>query len=173
MALRISVFASKELQQATAILKGVDREISKFIRQTLKTVTSPEWAEAVRGQTSNAQEVKVVSDTARVAVSNQNITLKSGAVGKSLSGGAKPSDIIKQVEFGAPQDTTNTYTATSRKGKTFRVTRHTNRQFKGPSRSGYAVYPAAAKVIPRIAALYVQTTIRTFYELMEKAASRG
>lgn len=170
MPLRISVFASKELQQTITILKGIDREISKYIRQTLKTVTAPEWAEAVRGHTNNAQEVKVLADTARVLVSNQNITLRSGAIGKRLSGGATPPDIVRQVEFGAPQNTTNTYTARSRKGKSFQVTRHTNRQFKGPSRTGYAVYPAAAKVIPRIASLFVQTTIRTFYELFEKAA---
>ncbi|MDN4598845.1 hypothetical protein [Leifsonia virtsii] len=169
MALRISVFASKELQQTIAILKGVDKDISKAIRIHIRSITSGEWAEAVRGRTSNAQEVKVLANTARVLVSNQNITLRAGHIGKALSGGAKPSDIVRPVEFGAPQNTVNTYTARSRKGKTFRVTRHTNRQFRGPSRTGYAVYPAASKVIPRIASLFVQTTIRTFFEGFERA----
>lgn len=172
MALRISVFASKELQQTIAILKGVDKDISKEIRTHIRSITSAEWAEAVRGRTSNAQEVKVLANTARVLVSNQNITLRAGHIGKALSGGAKPSDIARPVEFGAPQNTVNTYTARSRKGKTFTVTRHTNRQFRGPSRSGYVVYPAASKIIPRIASLFVQTTIRTFFEGFERA-SRG
>lgn len=169
MALRISVFASKELQTAIAVLKGADREISKQIRQHLKSVTSPEWQEAVRGRTGSAQEVRVLSDTARVQVSNQNITLKSGAIGKPLSGGARPRDIVKAVEFGASSTQPVTYTTRSRKGNSYRVTRHTHNQFRKRTSTGYAVYPAAAQVIPRIAALFVQTTIRTFFELVEKA----
>lgn len=169
MPLRISVFASKDLQRAILILKGTDKEISKEIRTRIRTFTTPEWQEAVRGRTTNAQEVRTLADTARVSVSNQNLTLKSATIGRSLSGGAKPSDIVKPVEFGAPQDTVRTYTATSRKGKKYQVTRHTHRQFKGVSRSGYAVYPAAAQIIPRFAAFIAQTTVRTFIELVEKA----
>ncbi|MFJ3392022.1 hypothetical protein [Leifsonia aquatica] len=173
MALRISVFASKELQQTIAILKGVDSDISKAIRMHIRSLTSAEWSAEVQGRVSNAQEVKVLSNTARVLVSNQNLTLRAGHIGKALSGGAKPSDIVRQVEFGA-SDTTATYGAVSRKGKRYVVhQRHTRRQFKSPSRSGYAVYPAAATFIPRAASLMVQTTIRTFFELFEKAASRG
>lgn len=171
MPLRISVFASKDLQRAILILKGTDKEISKEIRTRIRTFTNGEWQEAVRGRTSNAQEVKTLADTARVSVSNQNLTLKSASIGRSLSGGAKPSDIAKAVEFGAPQDTVKTYTATSRKGKQFKVTRHTDRQFRSPSRSGYAAYPAAAQIIPRVAAFFAQTTVRTFRELIEKASN--
>ncbi len=168
MALRISVLASKELQQAVTVLKGADVEIQKQIRSALRTVTSPEWQEAVRGQTATAQEVKVLADTARVLASSQTITLRAGHLSKPLSGGAKPSDIVKAVEFGAPRNSTNTYQTRSAKGRAYSATRHTSRQFRGPSRSGYAVYPAASKMIPRMAALFVQTTIRTFYELYEK-----
>lgn len=168
MALRISVFGSAPLQQALVILKGVDKEVSKAIRTHVRSISSAEWQQEVRGRTSNAQEVKVLADTARVLVSNQNVTLRAGAIGRPLSGGARPSDIVRAVEFGAPQNSVSTYTARSRKGKSFKVTRHTNRQFRGPSRSGYAVYPAAARIIPRIAALYAQTTIRTFYESIER-----
>lgn len=171
MPLRISIFASKDLQRAIAILRGADKEISKEIRGRIRTFTTPEWQEAVRGRTSNAQEVKSLADTARVSVSNQNLTLKSASVGRSLSGGAKPSEIVKAVEFGAPQDTVKTYTATSKKGKRYSVTRHTTRQFRGPSRSGYAVYPAAAQIIPRVAAFIAQTTVRTFHELVEKVSN--
>ena len=89
-------------------------------------------------------------------------------MGKALSGGYKPAMLAKATEFGANQDTTASYTATSRKGKRYTVrNRHTHHQFRSPSRSGYAVYPAAAKLVPRIFAAYIQTTVRALHEAFE------
>ena len=111
-------------------------------------------------------ESRVLGDTARVRVSDQNVTLASAGVGRALSGGARPPQIWHGVEFGANAKRT-AVTARSRKGKTYRYTRTVNRQFKTPNRRGYAVYPAAAKMIPRYAALWAQTVVRTFHETME------
>lgn len=166
--LRISVNSSKALQATILALKGMPAELSKQTRKAVKTVSDAEWSEAVRGNVTTRLETRVLSDTARVAVTNQNVTLKSASVGKSLSGGWKPSQLAKAVEFGAPRDTVKQYTATSSKGRKFAVKRHTTRQFKGVSRTGYVVYDAAARIIPRIAALYVQTTVRTLHEAFEK-----
>jgi hypothetical protein len=46
--------------------------------------------------------------------------------------------------------------------------RRTQRQYQPRDRRGRVVMPAAAKVIPRLASLWVQTTVRTFYEAIEK-----
>lgn len=171
MSFRISVFASKELQATILALKGMDRELAKQIRAAIKTVTQPEWQEAVRGNVTTALQTRVLSDTARVTVSDQNITLKSAAIGKSLSGGLKPSELAHSAEFGADRSFTKTYEATSRKGKHYTVReRHTRRQFKPRNLKGDVVYPAAARIIPRIASLFVQTTVRTFHELIEKGS---
>jgi len=171
MSFRISVFASKELQATILALKGMDRELAKQIRAAIKTVTQPEWQEAVRGNVTTALQTRVLSDTARVTVSDQNITLKSASIGKSLSGGLKPSEAAHSAEFGADRSFTKTYEATSRKGKNYRVReRHTRRQFKSRNLKGDVVYPAAARVIPRFASLFAQTTVRTFHELIEKGS---
>jgi hypothetical protein len=171
--LRINVNSSKALQATILALKGMPAELSKQTRAAVKSFSDTEWREAVRGNVTTALETRVLSDTARVAVTNQNVTLKSATVGKSLSGGYKPSQLARTTEFGATQDATATYTATSRKGKSYTVrNRHTHRQFKPVSRSGYAVYAAAARIIPRIAAAYVQTTVRTLHEAFEKGATK-
>ncbi len=167
--LRISVLSSKELQATILALKGMPAELSKQVRNVLKTFTTYEWQDELKGRVSTRLETRVLSDTARVAVTNQNITLKSATVGKYVGNSlVKPKDIAKAVEFGAPQNTVKTYPSRSRKGRSFTIhNRHTEHQFRGPSRTGYVVYPAAAKLIPRIAAAMVQTTVRALHEAFE------
>lgn len=167
--MRISVFSSPELQAAILALKGMERSIATQTRRAIKSITQDEWQRAVLGGTTRAAEVRVLGDTARVAVSNQNITLKSATVGRSLAGGYKPSQLARGYEFGSNRDRVATYKA-HRGGKEFTVTRHTTRQFPTIRKSG-PVYGAAAQVIPRFAALFVQTVVRTFYEAIEGKAS--
>lgn len=145
MALRISAFDSKELQATLILLKGMPKEVSKQVRQQTKRIALPEWQKAVRGRTGTRLESRVLGDTATVAVSNANVRLKSGTKGRSLSGGAKPREIAKSVEYG-----------------------NKHKQFKSRKRGGYVVQKAASNLIPRFAALWVQTTVRTFYESFER-----
>lgn len=156
--LRISLFSSKELQSVVLRLKGMDREIASQINKQTRTVAEPVWKEAVGANVTDRLEARVLANTARVSVSRANVTLKSAAIGKTLTGGAKPPELYHAVEFGANRDE---YVGTDR-GK-----RRTKRQFKARNAKGYAVYPAAAEVIPRIASLWVQTLVRTFHEAIE------
>ena len=170
--LRINVRSSKALQATILALKGMPAELSKETRKVIKTFTDDEWRGAVRGRVTTRLETRVLSDTARVAVTNQNVTLKSATVGRALSGGLKPSQLARATEFGADAGKVSTYQATSRKGKKYTVhNRRTRMQFRNVSRSGYAVYPAAAKIIPRVASAFVQTTVRTLHEAFEKGTS--
>lgn len=167
--MRISVFSSAELQATILALKGMERELAKQIRAAIKSFTQPEWQEAVRGNVSTRLQTRVLSDTARVAVSDQNVTLKSATIGKSLSGGLTPSELMHSAEFGADRNFTRSYTSTSSRGRQFTVhNRHTRRQFAPRNLKGHVVYPAAASIIPRIASLFVQTTVRTFHDLIER-----
>jgi len=144
--MRISVFNSKELQGTILLLKGAPREISKEIRKATKSVIAPVWQEAVRGETRTALQVEVLANTARVSVSDQNVVLSAGSIGKALVGGGTPPELTAGAEFGS--------------------TRY--KQFGTRASKGKVVMVAAANVIPRIASLWVQTTIRTFYEIMER-----
>lgn len=169
--MRISVFNSKELQATIALLKGVDRETAKELRRATKDMVGPAWAKATADRAATKLERIVLANTARVAISDQNITLKSASIGRQLPGGLSIKDQYHAVEFGGDRAKQTTYQAKSKKGRTFTVDkRHTQRQLKQTARTGNVVYPAAAHIIPRIASLHVQTVMRTFAELIERGS---
>lgn len=166
--LRISVYSSRELQGLIARLRLVDRETRKAIRAATRGVALPIWQESLAAHANTRLEVRVLSNTGRVKVSDQNVTLTSATIGRKLSGGLDPKTDYHLVEFGAPdRDAFRSYSATSRKGRAYTVRRRTQRQFKARNRTGYVVYPAAAEAIPRLASLWVQTAVRTLHELIE------
>lgn len=167
--MRVSVFRSPALQGTILALKGMDKELAKQIRQHLKSVTVAEWKTDLAQHSITRMENRVLVDSGKVAVSNENITLKAGGTAKRLRGGAKVRDLTQGTEFGSNPD--RQVRGTSRKGAAYK--RRLGPTFRPPNKKGYVFYPAAADAIPRIAALFVQTTVRTFHELVEKGASRG
>jgi hypothetical protein len=169
MALRISVFASKDIQRVVIAMRGLSTENASQINKANKAVVLPVWQEIVRSNAATRLESRVLVNTATVAVSRKNVTLKSATKGKALTGGFAPPYLYHLAEFGADPSMVQSYYATSSKGKKYLVKdRHTYRQFRRRKPNGYVVYPAAAEIIPRIASLWVQTTMRTFHELLEK-----
>lgn len=149
----------------------MDRTVAKETRAVLKKFVDPVWREAVNANLTNRMEARVLGVTARAAVSDQNVMLKSAAVGRQLTGGLRPFELMHNVEFGADRSFTRSYEATSKKGRQYRVTkRHTRAQFRARNRKGYVVYPAAAEVIPRVASAYVQVVARAFHESFEQGA---
>ncbi|MBT1633763.1 hypothetical protein [Curtobacterium flaccumfaciens] len=164
---RISVFASEELRTLLAAVKQVPREVRKNVRTYTKKNAQPIWQEEVRGRIASRLDDRVLGKTARVAVSDQNVMLQSGRIGKALTGGAKPAALAGGVEFGANRDERTTYETTSRKGKRYTVTRHTKRQLPSRNTNGRVIHPAARAGIPRFAKLWIQTAARTLYDAME------
>jgi hypothetical protein len=165
---RISAFSSPELQATLLALHGFDKDLKKQIRAQTKLHAQPMWQEAVNGNVTTRLEARVLGQTARVQVSDQNVTLRAAHIGKSLSGGLNPKTQWAAVEFGADIKAKRTYTATSSTGRNYTVKRRTSAQLRPRRRKGYVVYPAAQEVIPRLAALWAQTTVRTFHESLEK-----
>lgn len=168
--LKISVLNSKELQATILALKTMDKTVSANIRRYTKLIGQPEWQKGLREHALSRVQIRTLADTGRVAVSNQNVSLKSATVGRSLSGGLNPKEDWAAFEFGADRGNAakRTYDATSRKGKRYTVTRNTRRQLPPRSRSGWVVFPTARELIPRFASLWYQTTIRTLYETFER-----
>jgi hypothetical protein len=163
---RISLLVSKELQTLAQAIRGLDKEMSAQLRKHTKLVVGPVWQESVRGNVTNRLQTRVLSDSATVAVSDQNVMLRSGGIGR-LSSGLPKSEIAFAAEFGANRDSTEE--VVSSKGK--RYQRHTRRQFKYARPRGYVVYPAASEIIPRIASLWVQTMLRTTHEKFEEGGA--
>jgi hypothetical protein len=114
-------------------------------------------------------ESRAFGNTARIAVSNQNITLSVASVGKPLSGGLNPRSQAHVVEFGADRSTVVSYEARSARGTNYTVNKRRTRAMLRPKKkTGYVFYPTIKDVIPRIASLWIQTTVRSFYEALEK-----
>lgn len=165
--LRVSAYSSSELLAVLRGLRNLDRETKKHLRRNLKQIAEQAWKQALAQHANTRLEHRVLVDSGRVRVSDQNVRLTSASLSRSLTGGLKPSESYGAVEFGAGERPAARETATSIKGKKFTRHRDPNRPFKAPNRKGYVVYPAAASVIPRILAMYVQTFVRGIHEALE------
>lgn len=146
---------SPALRATIQTLAMLPREMRKQIRQHTKGVVQPEWKRALSDEAPSARifHERLVGPSAAY-VSDRNIKLRAGRAGS----------FPRETEFGAYREEFNEYTA--RGG---RVTRRTQRQFWHFNPRGHVVFPAAARIIPRIGALWAQTTVRTIHELIEKA----
>lgn len=166
----ISIFTSKELQVTVGLLKSIDKDLSREIRRAVKVISTPEWTQEVSANVRNPLQQRVLASNSSVAVGNDNVRLRSGNSTRRLSGGGSPATLARAAEFGTDRARVTTYQRRSPKGKTHTVKRRASVQLPSRSRSGWAVYPAAAEITPRIASLYAQTTLRTFAETIEKGA---
>lgn len=151
--LRVSALSSRELLTVLRGLRNLDRETKKQLRAHLRPMVLQEWQAAMAAKATTKLQNAVLVRTARARVSDQNITLTSATVGRSLVGGLKPSASWQAVEFGAGPATRNA------------------KAFGPPDRNGKVFYPAAANIIPRIIAMYVQTYARAIHEALEGKAS--
>jgi hypothetical protein len=156
--LSIDVYESRELQAVILSIRRADREIKKQIRQQTQKTLLPEWKKAL--------EHRVLVDTGRIKMSDQNVRMSSATVGRKLSGGLDPKTQAHAVEFGGDRAARHTYEV-ARNGKTFRVNRRTSAQLRPRRRNGYVVYQSAEQMIPRFAGLWVQTTVRTMHDALE------
>lgn len=163
MPVRISAKSSAEIRGTVLAIKTLDRDLRKQLRAGVRKVAAVEWEAALARNASTALERAVLVDTARVSVSDQNVRVRSaGARRRATSGGMRPVEYGRAVEFGADRGKVTTY---QRKGA--RVERHTARQMRPRSRSGYVFFPTAAEMVPRLLAMWVQTTVRTINEALE------
>lgn len=165
--LRVSAYSSQELLTVLRGLRNLDRETKKHLRRSLKTMAEQAWKAALAQRANTKLEQRVLVDSGRVRVSDQNVRITSASLSRSLTGGLKPSVSYGPVEFGADPSPGATETATSVRGKSFTRKRDPHRPFKRPNRKGYVVYPAAASIIPRILAMYVQTFVRAIHDALE------
>ena len=160
---RISVLVSKELQTLLSAVWELPKEVNRVIRLHTKRAADPIWQESTRGHVVDRMQTRVLADTAKVAVTDSNVLLRSGATGKMANGTPK-SLLASGVEFGADPD--KIITSRTRSGTAYK--RRRGRQFNLPRSKGYVVYQAARDSIPRLAKLWIQTAQRTVHEVIER-----
>jgi hypothetical protein len=162
---RISLLIDSPLRTVTLAMRGLDGEVRKQINSHTKRNAEPMWKEATRANADNRLQTRVLADTARVGVTDLNVTLRAGGAGR-LSSGTSTGILSAAVAFGANPG--KLIATRSRAGRQYK--RKQGAAFNRPRRGGYVVYPAAREVIPRIASLRVQTVIRTVHEAIEKVS---
>lgn len=162
---RISLLLDSPLRDMLIAVRSVPAEVRKQINAATKTAAEPIWFEEVRGRAGTRLQQRALVNSARVGVQSRNVFLRSGTVGR-LSSGTPVSALSAAAEFGANPN--KEIQQRSRKGRVY--TRRLGLAFLSPTRGGKVVYPAARDSIPRFASLWIQTTVRTLMEALEKGA---
>ena len=160
----ISVFESPHIQGVILALRGMEKELAAQMRKATRSVAETEWRAILAHETDTMLENRVIVASARVSVTNTQVTLKAGQLTKKLSGGAPIFTMMPGTEWGTIP--TRPVRSTSKKGKPYK--RALGPVFKRRNKQGYVFGPAAAHAIPRIASLWVQTVVRTLHEAIEK-----
>ena len=142
-------------------MRGLDRETRTQIGRATKSAAQPIWAETTRSQVATRLQSRL-AESARVGVTTRNVFLRAGGTGKI--GSTPLSRLALAIEFGA--DPKKKVATRSRKGTPY--VRRMGGGFRLPRSRGYVAYPASSEAIPRLASLWVQTTIRTMHEALEK-----
>lgn len=160
---RISFLIDSPLKDLQLVMRALPDEVRKQIPAHTKTAAEPIWKQETAQRSTSRLQVRVLSDSARVGVTQRNVLLRSGGQGR-LSSGTAVSDLVRSAEFGANPE--RPVTARSRKGKTY--TRRMGHKFGNLNRHGNVVYPAAWASLSRFGSLWIQTTYRTVHEQIEK-----
>ena len=164
---RISLLVDSPLRDLMIASRSVPGEVRKQVNAHVKRTVEPIWFGEVRERAATRLQQRSLVNSARVGVTNRNVFLRSGSVGK-LSTGTPVSSLAIAAEFGANPSKQQKVRATTRKGH--QVKAHTRRiggRVPAVRRGGYVVYRAASDSIPRIASVVVQTATRTTLDLLE------
>lgn len=154
------------MQAVLLSLRVAPREVRRNVRRYTKELIEPEYQRRMRERaTANRAQARVIGGGARIAVSDQNVRMRTAASVRPLSGGLVPKSTGSALEFGAKPRKSRYYRTT--KGTRHVVTRDTTAQLPRFRKRGWAFWPTVSELTPRIAALWAQTAIRTVHDALE------
>lgn len=177
MVARLDVLNSRELQATLLALRAAPKQVQAEVRQRTRDLLLPEFRKGMAERaTAGRVQQRVLVDTARITMSNQNVRMSSATGRRKMSGGLVPSVHGSAFEFGASKARVRTYERTAslrrpkrkRGGQTHQVTRNTTAQLPPFRAKGWTFYPTVAALIPRFASLWVQTSIRTVLDAIDR-----
>lgn len=161
---RISLLVSRDLQLLVTVARGLPAEVSKQLRAQTRRTVQPIFQEEMRSRAGTRIESRVLLDTARVSVRDDNVILKTATIGKFGRDGVPAAQVAGAAEFGA--NPARVIEQRSRKGKLYKRT--LGPVFRAPRRKGIVFFPTVQAFIPRAGALWFQTAVRTVREQFEK-----
>lgn len=162
MAGRISLLVDSPLRDMLLAARELPADVRKEIAVQTKKAAEPIWFEETRDRAGTRLQQKALVSSARVGVTQRNVFLRSGSVGK-LSDGTPVSLLAKGAEYGG--NPARQIVQRSRKGKKY--TRRMGGVFSAPRRGGYVFNPAARDSMARFQSLWVQTATRTALDKLE------
>lgn len=155
--------APAELRAAVLAMKRADKEIRSEISKSMRSTMSPEWkSEVTQGLTGGRMEARMLLPGTRIAAGNPP-TLIAASSTRKVGNGLIPNVNAPGYEFGSHG--TRVSEVVSSKGKKYK--RHTTRHLPAYKKNGRVVYPAASRILPRVASYWVQSIIRAFMDAAE------
>lgn len=159
---RISLLVDSPLQKLALAWGKFPAEDRKLANAATKREAESLFKEEIAQHGLSRLQHKVLVDSARVGVTDRNVFLRSGAVGK-LRDGTPVSALATAVEFGRPS--VAPVSSKSKKGTPYK--RRTGSLFGPRNRKGNTFFPATRASIKRIASLRIQVALRVFHDLAE------
>lgn len=158
--------SSPELEAVALAYRIAGKQLRTDLYARARKDILPEWQQKLSEKAgSDTLAHQVLVKTTRVNVTTRGINLTSAKSKRKLTGGFIPAFNFAAIEFGA---TWRKADIRGRRGTTrYKYEREINHGFRHRKRKGYIFYPTAEDFIFRLAALWVQTTVRTLRDASE------
>lgn len=160
----VKVGDDRALQAAVLAFRLAGRDLRKRINDSTRATFNAPWKTGIDSRARTRLEKRVLVPGARIRAGNPPVFV-AAASRRRLRGGFVPDTMGHAVEFGAA-DTAVTYTATSRKGTRYQVTRHTRRQLPARRRRG-PVFQTLDEMYHRVPSLWTQLIIKVYADAAE------
>lgn len=158
--------APAELRAAVLAMKRADSEVRRGVAARMRETMNPAWRSEVNQHLTGAGrlEGRMLTAGARIAGGNPPMLVAASSRKRVGRGDLTPAENWQIYEFGSHG--TKVSKVTNRQGTTFR--RHTTRGLPSFTKTGRVLYPAVARILPRVAAYWAQSVIRGFMDALER-----
>lgn len=160
----LSVHGSEQLQAAVLAVRAADKDLRRDLNARARAVMGPEWVKGLESRLVHPAQ-RVVTAGARVAAGNPP-QLVAGNSKRKIGRGLIPVQHWAGFEYGAARYRSY-YGRVSPRGRKHWLKRDTRAHLPARTKHGHIIGPAVRNIIPRLAALWVQTVIRTYLDAIE------
>lgn len=154
----VSAEAADDLKQVQAALADAPDELKRLIGDTARSQLTGAWRQELTKRPASRAQKRFVTSGAVASPFASGLTVRTG-----------DPKLVKAYEFGTnDREKKSTYRSTSRRGRSYQVTRRTRRQLPTRRAGGWIAYPAANSLGTRVFAMWAQITL-----LATARAARG
>jgi hypothetical protein len=157
---KISLRGWDELYRRALRIESVDAEVKAALGVHAPRIAGQIWTDRTILTYATGPQDRMALGGSRVRSSARSTTF-SGATRSGIG------DDWYAVEFGDAKDDAVTYGSTSRRGRPYRMTRHTQRMLPARNRRGRVLYRYGKEAMRRMIAAYTQTIARTIHDAIE------